>query len=102
MLKRNPNSEKLREYKEFYDVSVNDPENMEHPSDYGYRAHFHFDYLKEMLHERRLNYTKTNPGEVLKRYYFNALIKRTNKTNHIQTFGSLIELWKSLGGVIED
>jgi hypothetical protein len=102
MLKRNPTDEKLRGFKSFYDVSVADPENMEHPSDYRYRAPFHLDYLKAMLHEQGLSYNKSNPGRVLERHYFDALIKRTTKTNHIQTFGSLIKLWKALGGVIED
>jgi hypothetical protein len=102
MLKRNPTNEILRGFKKFYDVSVDDPENMEHPSDYEYRAHFHLEYLKAMLREQNLSYTKSNPRDVLKRHYFDALIKRTNKTNHIQTFGSLIKLWKALGGTIED
>jgi hypothetical protein len=102
MLKRNPIDEKLRGFKSFYDVSVADPENMEHPPDYGYRAPFHLDYLKAMLHEQGLNYNKSKPGCVLEKHYFNALIRRNTKTNHIQTFGSLIELWKALGGVIED
>jgi hypothetical protein len=102
MLKRNPTNEILRGFKKFYDVSIDDPENMEHPSDYEYRAHFHLDYLKKMLDERGLKYTKLNPGCVLERHYLDALIKRTTKKNHIQTFGSLIKLWKALGGVIED
>lgn len=100
MLKRNPDTEALRKCKNFYDVSKADPENMECLPGYTYRAHFHLDYLKAMLHERGLSYTKTRPGVVLEQSYFEALIERTTSMDHIRTFGKLIELWAALGGKI--
>lgn len=101
MLKRQPARERLRQFKEFYDVSTNDPEQMAYPADeYEFRAHFHLDYLQEMLREQRLRYTKANPGCVTEKCYFDALVERNRNTGHLQTFGGLIGLWKMLGGVV--
>ena len=101
MLKRNPTHEALKRWKAFYDVSLDDPENMGCPSEYEFRAPFHEDYLKAMLHERGLSYSKPKPGCVLEKSYFLALLERYAKTSHIKTFGGLIELWKTLGGMID-
>lgn len=98
IMKRNPQSERLRRFKEFYDVSVNCPELMGCPADYRVKAHFHLDYLKEMMTEKGLSYTKENPREVQKRTYLAALAKRREKTGHLESFGRLAAVWRTLGG----
>jgi len=100
MLRRNPQNEKLREFIRFYDVSRGDPEQMACPPEYEFRAQFHFAYLKEMLREREHIYTKSRPGCVTEKHYFNALVERNAQTGHLSFFGYLIELWKRFGGAI--
>jgi hypothetical protein len=98
VMKRNPQSERLRRFKEFYDVSVNCPELMGRPAGYRVKAHFHLDYLREMMIEKGLSYNKENPGEVQKRTYLAALAKRYDKTGHLESFGRLVAVWRTLGG----
>jgi hypothetical protein len=98
MMRRNPQSVRLRDWKAFYDVSVNCPELMQSYSGYRIRAHFHIDYLKEMLGEKRLTYTKQHPGVIQEAHYLQALANRHEKTGHIQSFGQLLSLWRSIGG----
>lgn len=100
MLRRNPHREQLREFKRFYDVSRDDPEQMGCPPEYEFRAQFHVAYLKEMLRERGLSYTKSRPRCVTEKYYFDALVERNAKTGHINSFGHLIGLWKIFGGAM--
>ena len=100
MLRRNPQSEGLRRYKRFYDVSQNDPELMSCPADVVVKAPFHCEYLKEMLREQNLRYTKVHPGVVMDRSYLAALAQRWQDTRHIGSFGSLLEAWRELGGAI--
>lgn len=88
--KRNPTEEILREYIQFYDVSIDDPELMGKPADFDTHSQFHTSYLKEMLSERNIRYTKKNPNGVTSDSYLNELIQRANDTNHIFTFYSFI------------
>ncbi|HAO21699.1 MAG TPA: hypothetical protein DCQ37_15270, partial [Desulfobacteraceae bacterium] len=96
MMKKTPENVKLREFRQFYDVSVQDPENMGCPSDYVFKAHFHEDYLKEMFREKRLSYSKEHPGAVLDKSYFSALANRYKQTGHIRSFGKLCDIFHSL------
>jgi hypothetical protein len=98
VMRRNPQSERLRRFKEFYDVSVNCPELMGCPAGYRVKAHFHLDYLKEMMIEKGLSYTKENPREVQKGTYLAALAKRHDKTGHLESFGRMVAVWRTLGG----
>ena len=100
MLRRNPQREQLRAFKQFYDVSREDPEQMGCPPEYEFRAQFHVTYLKEMLRERGLSYTKSRPGCVTEKHYFNALVERNAQTGHLNSFRRLIKLWEVFGGVI--
>lgn len=100
MIKRNPQSERLRAWKSFYDVSKKCPESMECHPDFRLRAEFHLAYLKEMLHERGLNYSKSLPRPVQEHSYLLALVARHGKTGHIQSFGRLVESWRAIGGSI--
>jgi hypothetical protein len=71
---------------------------MGRPAGYRVKAHFHLDYLKEMMIEKGLSYNKENPGEVQKRTYLAALAKRYDKTGHLESFGRLVAVWRTLGG----
>lgn len=99
MKRRNLQNEQLKIWKEFYDVSTDCPELMGKPDDYRRsKAWFHHDYLKVMLKERNVNYSKKSPNEVRQKTYFQALIDRYESTGHLDSFGRLINLWRSIGG----
>jgi hypothetical protein len=97
MLKRYPQDDPLRSWKNYYDVSRLDPELMECPSGSTIKAQFHYDYLRAMLHEQNLRYTKNTPGPMVQPQYLAALINRHRNTGHIATFGKLLDIWESLG-----
>ncbi len=99
--KRNPTEEILREYVEFYNVSIDDPELMGKIDDFETHAQFHGSYLKEMLYERNIRYTKKNPNGVISSAYLNELIERYNDTNHILTFRSFIDFCNKIKEEIE-
>jgi hypothetical protein len=91
LFKRNPKSDTLQRYIDFYDVRTDDPEWM--PSYYkdSTKAQFHTKYLREIFKERRIEYSKRNPGEVGKLHFLQELIKRNEETNHISSFKSFID-----------
>lgn len=100
MLRRHPYSIRLRELISFHDVSSQDPEQMGTPPEHEIRAQFHEEYLKEMFREQGLIYNKSRPAVVTKSHYLTALVNRNMQTNHLQTFGDLIKLWRAFGGAI--
>ncbi len=99
-MRQNPQSESLRTWKEFYDVSQADPEQMPRHEYYVTRAQFHLAYLKEMMRERDLSYSKTSPGPVVEEHYFRELVTRNQSTGHLKSFGRLVSVWRSLGASI--
>ena len=65
---------------------------MEKPEDFEQTtAIFHSVYLQETLAERKIQYSKKNPQGVTEEYFLNELIKRNDKTNHIQSFKNFID-----------
>jgi hypothetical protein len=95
MLRKNPQSQKLSEFKKFYNVSINDPELMDYPKGYLTKASFHLDYLKEMLREKNpnLTYTKKYPGSTTEKFYLEALRQRCEKTGHLPSLKRLFDIW---------
>jgi hypothetical protein len=100
ILKRNPHSETLRRFKAFYDVSEYDPEEMSYLPEYDTRALFHVQYLKEMLFEQGISYSKNKPRIVQNKDYLQALVNRHEDTGHLATFGKLMNLWRGWNGEI--
>lgn len=99
MLRKNPQSKMLSEFKKFYDVRINDPELMNCcPNNYSYarKAHFHEAYLKEMLREKNLKYSKTHPGVTTDENYFKVLRQRCKKTGHLSSLKKLFEIWEAI------
>ncbi len=89
--KRNPDSKLLQEFISFYNVSINDPEQMGKLNGYETHTDFHETYLSEMLAERNIQYTKKNPRGVTEPDYVYQLIKRANESDHIQTFKHFLD-----------
>jgi hypothetical protein len=60
------------------------------------KAHFHLNYLKEMLAERSHRYSKDRPGVVLEHSYFDALRQRCQRTGHLPSFQRLLDALAAL------
>lgn len=87
----------LQTYKNHYDVSVEDPEYlaMDNTNLFGYatKALFHEGYLTEIFKSRMSDgrgYSKSKPKEVLQQSYLQQLQKRTQQTNHLQSFQTFL------------
>jgi hypothetical protein len=96
--KTNPNSNFLLECVSFYNVKTHDPELMQKPKNHRYSvADFHFNYLKGLLEEKNIAYSKNFPRDVAKEHYLNELIKRNKKTGHIKSFRTFIDFCYQIG-----
>lgn len=97
IFKANPSSEFLKECVLFYNIKINDPELMGKLVGYeNSTSDFHTTYLREMLAERNVRYSKNNPNEVTEEYFLNEIIKRNNKTNHLPSFKYFIDFCETI------
>lgn len=86
--------EDLRRYKRYFDVRVDDPELLPAYPDWNWtRVEFAYRYLRAALRNKfkRLTYSKSNPGPVTDRKYFDALRARQNETGHLESFRSFLQ-----------
>ncbi len=91
--KRNPQGLTFKEYAQFYNVAKRDPELMTKHQDFKQISQFHEAYLREMLKEYRVKYRKSRPKEVLKRTYFDELLKRVSESpRDLQSFSNFLAL----------
>ena len=93
---RQPNSETFREYAKFYNVSVDDPELMGLYKNFASISLFHYSYLKEMLAERGIRYTKSIPRAVTDPPYIEQLIARVEETDHLKTLKDFFDFCHSI------
>ena len=93
---RQPNSETFREYAKFYNVSIDDPELMGLYKDFASISLFHYSYLKEMLAERGIRYTKSIPRAVTDPPYIQQLIARVEETDHLKTLKDFFDFCHSI------
>lgn len=90
---RNIKDPKLREYQNFYNVLIENPELLPPYKNSGLnRAQFCYSYLRLLLQHKHhnLSYTKSNPGPLLHDKYFEQVKKRYSETGHIESFGSFL------------
>lgn len=99
--KSNPSSAVLSKFQQFYNVQNDDPELMPVFQDFDNHANFHFAYLKEMLLERNIRYTKNHPRDVAESYYLKRLIERGESDDHMLSFIHFYNLCKKIKGKIE-
>ncbi|MBD2293454.1 hypothetical protein H6G06_08125 [Anabaena sphaerica FACHB-251] len=89
---RNPHDNPLLEYTRYYDVSIDCPELMGQYQNFNTHAQFHEAYLKELFRAKNINYSKRNPGDVIKLFYLEQLLDRIEYENtHLPTFSKFIE-----------
>jgi hypothetical protein len=68
-------------------VAANCPELMGKYNNFNTHAQFHEAYLKELFKAKNINYSKNNPGDVMKLYYLEQLLARVNDNElHLPTF----------------
>jgi len=93
IVSRYPQSQRLREFKNHFDVGARDPELLTViPRLTLTRARFAESYLRALLNERfrNLTYIKGHPGPVSQRTYFEQLVDRYQATGHIGSFAHLL------------
>jgi len=97
VFKDNPQNAEYLEYIRYYNVGSDNPEDMGNinADRFTTTAKFHLRYLKRMLEERNMNYSKSNTNEVQQQAYLQQLIKRFETTGHIPSFGSWYEFVKA-------
>lgn len=94
IVRRNPNTRRLRDYKTVYDVRLLDPELLPDKLDEGLnRAQFAAKYLRLAIQERhkQRTYNKNNNRVVSHPKYFDQVRKRCEETPHIASFSSFLE-----------
>lgn len=85
----------LLKYRDFYNVNISDPEDLT-SIDERTIAQFTLDYLKLMLREKGLSYSKNNVSSVDNESFFIQLEKRFVNDKHIKSFGHLLQELKKL------
>lgn len=96
-MRAGPQSRELVDFKRFFDVSADDPEQMGAYPGYVTRQSFHEAYLKAMLAERGHRYTKQRPRVVLEPSYFEAVRTRCTPTGHLASFQKLLDALRAAG-----
>jgi len=91
VFKQNPQSSSLAQYVQFYNVKINNPEEMGVYSNFNTHSQFHADYCTEFLRERNIRYSKNRPNGVVDRDYLDSLILRNKETNHLKSFKLFID-----------
>lgn len=92
VFKSNPQGKEMIKFLQHYNVKTDNPEDMDTmDADLYNKAQFHVRYLKRMLEERNMSYSKNNTEVVCTEDYLEELIKRYEESNHISTFGSWYE-----------
>ncbi|MBF0344266.1 MAG: hypothetical protein HQL06_08545 [Nitrospirae bacterium] len=103
---RNPKEDTFRGYLRHYDVSIDDPELMPKPKlklnnvRFETHAQFHCAYLKAMLREKDIRYSKETPFEVTANHYIERLIER-NSEYHLKTLKCFFDFCKTIKGSIQ-
>lgn len=97
VFKENPQNPEYLDFIRYYNVGRDNPEEMGNMNEMKFTttARFHVRYLKRMLEERNMTYSKNNTDDVQQSAYLQQLIKRYEETEHIASFGSWYEFVKA-------
>jgi hypothetical protein len=102
MYKRFPNNEPLISYSRFYNVSLNNPEEMGTYSDDFTCQDFHLQYLRVMLREKiKKSYKKENPLAIIDEPYINTIIDRAkDKKKHLKSLRSFVDFCEQIKNIM--
>lgn len=97
VFKDNPQNPEYLDFIRYYNVGRDNPEEMGNMNENKFTttAKFHLRYLKRMLEERNMTYSKKNTEDVQQQAYLQQLIRRYEETGHLSTFGSWYEFVKA-------
>jgi hypothetical protein len=90
---RKPQGQKLRTYRQVFNVLTNDPELLpSYPPQELNRAQFATQYLRALVNEKYkgLTYTKSNPAVLLHDHYYQRVKDRFQTTGHIHSFNDFL------------
>jgi hypothetical protein len=89
---RNSDNADFINHSQFYDISQQDPELMTKPNWFnnGSISIYHETYLRKMLAEKNIRYSKANPNEVGEKHYLEQLQKRVKETNHLPSLKNFL------------
>ena len=90
----NPQDDNLKKYISHYNVNVNDPEQMGKYPNINTTSQFHAKYLRKLLYEKNILYTKHNPSDTAEPHYLEQLIKRVEETGDLNSFKNFLETIK--------
>jgi len=94
---KKPQNNPLIDYIRHYDIYTNCPELMGNYGTFNTHAQFHEAYLKELFRAKNINYSKNNPGDVVKSHYLNQIVQRiTDDPTHLQSFQVFIEFCRNI------
>jgi len=93
LVSRNIQDETLRKYKDFFDVSRNDPEMLPAYTQEMGRVEFAYRYLRRAIRNkyRTIVYSKSDPNIISESEYFHQILSRHRKTSHLPSFRNLVE-----------
>ncbi|MCP3136879.1 hypothetical protein [Pyxidicoccus xibeiensis] len=103
LVPRQPTAEEILRFKQFYDVSEEDPERMACPPGSMSRALYYHEYLRAVFRHHGQTYLKNNPGIAKEGNYLAALRDRCldeARPPHLRSFRVLWEAWRTMGGRI--
>ena len=84
-------------HSKFYDVSQQDPELMDKPEEIaGSTSIYHETYLRKMLAEKNIRYSKSMPREVVETHYLKQLQKRVSDTQHLSSLKKFFNLCETI------
>ncbi|MGG0887754.1 MULTISPECIES: hypothetical protein [Brevibacillus] len=97
---RQPQTQEFLECNSFYRVNSDDPELMGRDSRVSRTttiAQYHEYYLRKMLSERNINYSKGKRSQAVQEtHYLNELMLRISETDHLASFKYFIEIVNGL------
>lgn len=94
--KSNPHNTQLVAYQSFYNVKKKDPELMGFPASFDLHAPFHAEYLKVLLVEKNIRYSKKHPRDVAEPHYIKELLSRAEETGAIASFYQFYQLCQQI------
>lgn len=92
IFEKHPRSNLLKEFIKYYNVCHQDPEKMQNYNGYNTTAVFHYEYLKLLMKEKHMNYSKKNTAYVEKKKFLDDLVLRTKQhSEHLKSFSFFLD-----------
>lgn len=89
--RRQTSNPEMLKFHHFFNVRINDPEEMGFDENFSLHAGYHYSYFKQMALENNERYSKSNPLVVCSANFISNLITRYNETDHIKSFKKLCD-----------